>query len=45
MTRWANTEIEKATATAAADDLRAPGALIISGDLGISLEGLLLICP
>ncbi|MEX0921867.1 MAG: hypothetical protein WDZ84_03755 [Rhodovibrionaceae bacterium] len=45
MTRWANIETEQATAFAAAGGLRAPAALIISGDLDLSLEGLLLICP
>lgn len=46
MTRWAQIEIETATASAAAGDLRAPGALLISGDLlGLGLEDLLLICP
>ena len=45
MTRRADIETVSATAFPAADGLRAPASLIIAGDLGLGLEGLLLICP
>jgi len=45
MTRRADIETASTTAIAAAGGLRAPASLIIAGDLDLSLEGLLLICP
>ena len=46
MTNWADIATDPTTASLAAGGLRAPGALLITGDLlGLGLEDILLICP